>query len=55
MEILPLMQKLYQELPLMQKLNQEFLSRKRGIILLNMQIRVMGIVPIMLDNHREQV
>jgi hypothetical protein len=34
-----------------QKLNQEFLSRKRGIIKQKKQIRVMGLVPIMLDNH----
>jgi hypothetical protein len=38
-----------------QKHNQEFFSRKRGIIMKKKQIRVMEIVPIMLDNHRKQV
>jgi hypothetical protein len=40
----------------MQKLNQEFLNQKRGIYYYaKKQIRVMGLVPIMLHNHREQV
>jgi hypothetical protein len=38
-----------------QKLNQEFLSRKKGHKYAKKQIRVMGLVPIMLDIHREQV
>jgi hypothetical protein len=37
-----------------QKLDQEFLSLKRCIIM-KKKIRIMGLVPIMLNNHREQV
>jgi hypothetical protein len=36
-------------------LHQEFLSIKKRHNYAKKQIRVMGLVPIILDNHREQV